>query len=264
VIPLGDHNPTRTRAYVNTLLLVANVAAFLWEYSLISSGAVWLVPGYGMVPTRLVADPLGEGFTVLTSMFLHGSWPHLLGNMLFLYIFGDNVEDAMGHFRYAAFYTVSGATAATAQLLVDPASTVPMVGASGAIAGVLGAYLVLYPRAPVTVISPIITFMPLALFFGFPLLYAFPAWLVVGEWFVGNLIAGFSSLGMGYGTSFAHGGVAFFAHIGGFLAGLILVRPALIGRQRVQASRWVGWRPPPKQRPPWGDSPRRSGRDFWG
>jgi membrane associated rhomboid family serine protease len=191
-----------------------------------------VVPGYGLVPTRLLNDPTGEAFTIFTSMFMHGGWAHLGGNMLFLYIFGDNVEDAVGHVRYILFYLASGLGAAGAQILVDPISTIPMVGASGAIAGVLGAYLVLYPRAPVTV------------FFGF-LFLVFPAWLVVGEWFLWNLLLAFRSIGVERG-----GGVAFFAHIGGFIVGMVLIRPALAGRRRVKAERWHGWRPPPKRPPP--------------
>jgi len=235
VIPLTDHNPTSTRPVVTWTLIIANVAVFLWQRQMLWQGVVWVTPAYGVVPARFVADPGGELFTVLTSMFLHGDWLHLGGNMLFLYIFGDNVEDAMGHLRYVAFYLVSGLSAAAAQVLVDPTSTVPMVGASGAIAGVLGAYIVLYPRAPVTV------------FFGIFFL-VFPAWIVVGEWFVLNLYQAFWSLG---GRANAQGGgVAFFAHLGGFILGLLLVRPLIRGRRRVVAERWRGWRPPPKRPPP--------------
>jgi membrane associated rhomboid family serine protease len=245
MIPIGDENPTSTTPFVNYLLLVANIAAFLWQFSLDQAGAVWVVPGYGVVPTRLLADPPGEAFTILTSMFMHGNWAHLGGNMLFLYIFGDNVEDAIGHFRYVLFYLLGGLVAAAAQILVAPSSSIPMVGASGAIAGVLGAYLVLFPRAPVTV------------FFGF-LLLVFPAWLVIGEWFVFNLIAGYSSLGSEFGSG-EGAGIAFFAHIGGFVAGILLIRPALHGRKRVKEERWQGWKPPPKRRPP-GDPSRDSWR----
>jgi membrane associated rhomboid family serine protease len=248
VLPLRDHNPTRSKPYVNYALLVANLMAFLWQSSLIQAGAAWVAPGYGVVPTRLAADPLGEGFTIVTSMFLHGGWMHLGGNMLFLYIFGDNVEDAIGHYRYLFFYLLSGVGAALAQVFIDPSSTIPMVGASGAIAGVLGAYLVLYPRAPITV------------WFGFILLVV-PAWLVVGEWFLWNLVGAGSLDAQG-------GGVAFFAHLGGFVAGMLIIRPALTGRQRVIAERWQGWRTPPKQRPPWDERwqaprPRSGPWDPW-
>jgi membrane associated rhomboid family serine protease len=243
MIPIGDNNPTRTVPFVNYALLAANVLVWLWQVGLMQSGAAWVVPGYGMVPSRLTGDPLGEGFTLVTSMFMHGSWAHIGGNMLFLYVFGDNVEDALGHVRYVLFYLLGGAAAAIAQLGTDPGSTIPMVGASGAIAGVLGAYLVLYPRAPVTVL------------FGFFFL-VFPAWLVVGEWFLWNLIMGFGSLG----GAQAGGGVAFFAHIGGFVAGLLGVRPFMLGRDKAPAHHWHGFRPPSRS-----GAPRiRSGRwDRW-
>jgi membrane associated rhomboid family serine protease len=172
--------------------------------------------------------------------------------MLFLYIFGDNVEDALGRWRYLAFYLVSGFAAAAAQMFVDPSSTIPMVGASGAIAGVLGGYMVLFPRAPITVLNPV---FPLWFLLG-PLL-VFPAWLVVGEWFVMNFFMGTGSLGLS-----SQGGVAFFAHIGGFLAGLLLVKPMRQIPTSAARRAWEGWRPPP--RPPGfggfgGSSPGGSG-----
>ena len=175
-------------------------------------------------PTRISADPSGEAFTVFTSMFMHGGFGHLAGNLLFLWIFGDNVEDAIGHVRYVAFYLLCGVCAALAQVLTNIGSQAPMVGASGAIAGVLGAYLVLYPRAPITV------------FVGF-FLISLPAWVVVGFWFLLQLSGGWAALGLDTGS-----GVAFFAHIGGFLAGVLGVRPAMIGRQRLAATRFSGFR----------------------
>jgi membrane associated rhomboid family serine protease len=176
---------------------------------------------------------------VFTSMFMHGNFAHLGGNMLFLYIFGDNVEDSVGHLRYVLFYLLSGIGAAAAQVLIDPSSQVPMVGASGAIAGVLGAYMVLHPRAPITVLNP----PPLAFFIGF--FIEVPAWLVIGAWFVIQLLSGVGSLG---GTE--GGGVAFFAHVGGFLTGLLLVRPLHAGRPRQSRDDWSGWRPPERMSPP--------------
>jgi len=165
-------------------------------------------------------------------MFMHGSFSHIAGNMLFLWIFGDNVEDAIGHFRYVGFYLLCGLCAALAQVLTGPGSSAPMVGASGAIAGVLGAYLVLYPRAPITVINPIPF---LWLFLG--ILIVLPAWVVIGAWFGLNLLGGVNSLGLG-----SSGGVAFFAHIGGFLAGVLAVRPLLGGRTPAVAGRFAGFR----------------------
>jgi membrane associated rhomboid family serine protease len=234
MLPIGDRNPTRTTPVVNYVLIALNVAVFLWEYVvMLGGGEAWLVPGYGLVPARLSNDPPGEAFTVLTSMFMHGGWGHLAGNMLFLYIFGDNVEDSVGHSRYVAFYLLAGAGAAAAQIGVDPSSPVPMVGASGAIAGVLGAYMVLHPSAPITVLVP----PPLMFFIGF--FIELPAWIVAGGWFAWQVMSGVGSLGAAQA-----GGVAFFAHVGGFVAGLLLIRPFHAGRERLDRDRWSGWRPP--------------------
>jgi len=238
MIPVSDLNPTKIRPFVTWIFIAANIGVWLLQFSLIVNGAAWVVPGYGLVPTRLVADPAGEAFTILTSMFMHGGWEHLAGNVLFLYIFGDNVEDAVGHVRYTLFYLASGLAAAVAQVAIGPSSPIPMVGASGAIAGVLGAYLVLYPRAPVTVLNPIFP-----LWFVFGVFLVFPAWLVVGEWFIYNLLHSLGSLGLK-----GEGGVAFFAHIGGFIAGLLLVRPMMAGRHKSPAGSWQGFRQAP--RPP--------------
>jgi membrane associated rhomboid family serine protease len=238
MFPIRDENPTRTFPFVNWLLIAANVAAYVWETLLIrQNGETAIVTGYGLVATRLLSDPAGEGFTIFTSMFMHGGLAHLGGNMLFLYIFGDNVEDSLGHGRYIGFYLLSGIAAAAAQILTGVSSPVAMVGASGAISGVLAAYVVLYPRAPILVLNSI----PLLwLFFGF--FFSVPAWLVIGFWFIGNLLPAVSSLGLA-----ESGGVAFFAHIGGFLAGLLLIRPLLSGRPRHPTFEWAGWRPPPRR-----------------
>jgi membrane associated rhomboid family serine protease len=262
MIPISDQNPTRTRPVVTWVLIAANITTWLYEYSVLTSGAAWLVPGYGLVPARFANDPPGEAFTILTSMFMHGGWEHLGGNMLFLLIFGDNVEDAVGHVRYALFYLASGLAAAAAQVVIDPASPIPMVGASGAIAGVLGAYLVLYPRAPVTVLNP---FFPLWFVFG--LFLVFPAWLVVGEWFVWNLLHGLGSIGLR-----DQGGIAFAAHIGGFIAGLLLIRPTMTGRRKAVPEVWHGFRAPalarelpaaPSNDPFRGTGPRPGRWDPW-
>src|SRR5215216_695463 len=157
MIPIKDENPTRTFPFVNYLLIAANIAAFVWEWLLIQrDGSSAIITGYGLVATRLAADPLGEAFTVLSSMFMHGGLEHLAGNMLFLYIFGDNVEDSLGHGRYIGFYVLCGAVAAASQLVTGGLSSpIAMVGASGAISGVLGAYMVLYPRAPILMFNTI-------------------------------------------------------------------------------------------------------------
>jgi membrane associated rhomboid family serine protease len=240
MLPVSDQNPTRTTPYVNYALIALNVLAFIYELSQIGAhGDNFVISGYGLVPTRIWADPQGEAFTIFSSMFMHGGWMHLGTNMLFLWIFGDNVEDAIGHVRYIFFYLACGVCAATAQVLTNTASTAAMVGASGAIAGVLGAYLVLYPRAPVTV-------------FVFIFFMVLPAWAVIGLWFLLNLSGGVSSLGLG-----SSGGVAFFAHIGGFLGGVLAVRPAMIGRTRVPGTIFSGFRHVPRSR--FGLPPGRGG-----
>jgi membrane associated rhomboid family serine protease len=253
MIPLRDENPTQTVPWVTYLLIAANVSVWCWQFVSELSGVTWLTPAYGMVPRRLLADPFGDAFTIGVSMFMHGGWAHLGGNMLFLHIFGDNIEDKLGHVRYLAFYILSGLVAAFAQTVVDPASTIPMVGASGAIAGVLGGYMVLYPRAPITVINPV---FPLWFLLG-PVL-AFPAWLVMGEWFLWNLIPGVASLGVD-----GQGGVAFFAHIGGFLAGLVTVKPFCLGRATKESRRWDGWRSPSRPQGSWPRDPGRKPRNFY-
>jgi membrane associated rhomboid family serine protease len=229
MLPIGDRNPTQITPFVNYALIALNVAVYVLHHFLID-GETWLTPGYGLVPSRLSNDPAGEAFTVLTSMFMHGNLLHIGMNMLFLHIFGDNVEDSIGHARYLGFYLCSGVFAAAAQFVIDPASQIPMVGASGAIAGVLGAYMVLHPSAPIMVLLPIGLFIEL------------PAWLVAGGWFAIQLISGVGSFG-------ANTGVAVFAHIGGFVAGLLLIRPLHAGRERISRERWSGWRPPPGARP---------------
>jgi membrane associated rhomboid family serine protease len=181
-------------------LIAANVLAFLWELSAPD------VLDYALVPARFTAHPsVGP---IVTSMFLHGGWLHLIGNMLYLWIFGDNVEDRVGHGRFVLLYLAGGAAAALAQIYMAPDSRIPMVGASGAIAAVLGAYIVLYPHARVYTLVP--------LFFG---IVPVPAVVYLGFWFVLQLLSGAASLGMT-----EQGGVAFFAHVGGFVAGLALVK----------------------------------------
>jgi membrane associated rhomboid family serine protease len=212
LIPLRDENPTRTTPFVTYALLASCVLTFLWQTSLSERAEQATVYGLGMIPASLLGHAelsprlavVPPAATVITSMFLHGGWLHLGGNLLYLWVFGNNVEEAMGHVRYLLFYLVCGVAAALAQALPDPSSTVPMIGASGAISGVLGAYTLLHPHARVLV------WVPLG-----GLLYL-PAALVLGLWFLIQLLA----------TAFAgdqSGGIAFGAHIGGFLAGLALV-----------------------------------------
>jgi len=187
----------------------------------------WFQAQFALIPGELLTGqdlpptiPIPVWLTLLTSMFLHGGILHVLGNMLYLWIFGDNVEDAMGPARFLLFYVSCGVVAALAQMAIDPSSSVPMVGASGAIAGVLGAYLMLYPRARVVTLVPLFFFLRLI---------AVPAVLLLGFWFLWQIIAGVGAIG-------SSGGVAFFAHIGGFLAGLLLVFP--LRRRGVPVTLW--------------------------
>jgi membrane associated rhomboid family serine protease len=247
MIPIRDRLPTRIVPFVNYGLIALNVMSFLWELASIESGYEQFVTDWGFVPGRFLQNPAGDAVTLLTSMFLHGGWMHIGGNMLFLWIFGDNVEDALGHVRYVIFYVICGVVAAGAQMMVGPDSMVPMVGASGAIAGVLAAYVSLYPRARVLVMLPIFVFISF---------FEFPAWLVILEWFALQLLSGLGALAL----PSTGGGVAFFAHIGGFVCGLLLIRLMMLGKTTVAYDAWSGWRSPPRRRappgwhrqPPWG------------
>ena len=211
-VPLYDDNPTRRPALVNYLLIGSCIGAFLWQ---LGHNEHRVLYGYGMIPAVLFGTAhlapylhvVPAWATVFTSMFLHGGWFHLIGNMLFLWIFGKNVEGGLGPFRYLVLYLASGVSAALVQGLSDPGSHVPMIGASGAIAGVLGAYAVLYPRANVHVFVWIVIFFRIV---------NVPAWILLGLWFAMQLVSG---LDQAAGTP----GVAFWAHVGGFVTGMILV-----------------------------------------
>ena len=228
MIPLRDANPTRRRPVVTIGLIAACIAVFAWELAIQSSqgesGLERLYRDYGLTPASLTAglrgDPAGhlagDLFTVFSSMFLHGGWIHLVGNMLYLWIFGNNVEDRLGRFGFLLFYLGGGVVAAVSQVIVGPDSDVPVIGASGAIAAVLGAYVVLYPRARV------LSLVFLGFFYQ---LLQVPAVIILGFWFLLQLVSGVASLGV----ESAAGGVALFAHIGGFVAGVavgLLVRGA--------------------------------------
>ena len=215
MIPLRDDNPSATTPVVTWVLIGACVLAFLWQLSLGSRDGQVAVYALGVIPAVLfegVRLPpeivmVPPAATVLTSMFLHGGWMHLIGNMLYLWIFGDNVEDVMGHERFVVFYLLCGVAAVLAQSLPDTRSQVPMIGASGAISGVLGAYVLLYPHARVLVLIPLGFFTQIL---------HLRAGIVLGLWFAMQL---FSSLTTPPGGA----GVAFGAHIGGFIAGLALI-----------------------------------------
>jgi membrane associated rhomboid family serine protease len=235
MLPLRDRLPTRRFPVVNCVLLAVNVLVFMWERAIIGLGYApqRLLYDFGLVPRFFMHDPVGSASSVLSSMFMHDptGWAHVGGNMLYLWIFGDNVEDAMGRGRYALFYLLSGIAAAGAQICIDPASNIPVVGASGAIAGVLAAYGSLYPRSPITVLNPVPI---LWLFFG--LSFEIPAWFVIGLFFVANAVSGYASVG-------SHdGGVAFFAHLGGFVAGLFLVRMLMMAHTKRSYDPWNGFR----------------------
>src|SRR3990172_556026 len=215
MIPVGDSTRRRITPYVNVGIIAACILVFLYELSLSAVEVNKLFVDWGVIPVQLkdwLESPSGveEPATVVTSMFIHGGWLHLIGNMLYLWVFGDNVEEAMGHVRYLLFYLLAGVGAAALQVFVDQNSLIPMVGASGAIAGVLGAYLVLYPRATVAVLIPWLWF-----FGAFPV----PAAFLIVFWFLLQLLNGVASLGASGVTE----GVAFWAHVGGFLAGLAMV-----------------------------------------
>ncbi len=211
MIPIRDHNPSRNPPYVTIALIAINVLVFLSYAALLSDQRATeaFFAQYALIPARLAH---GDGYyTLISSMFMHGGLMHLAGNMLFLWIFGDNLEDEFGHLGFLAFYLLSGLAAAFTQILANPASPVPMVGASGAIAGVMGGYLLLFPRARVDVLFIFVIFVSVI---------AVPAWVVLVFWFVVQLFSGVGSVSIG-----AEGGVAYWAHAGGFLAGFLMAMP---------------------------------------
>ena len=228
MIPLKDNIPSSRTPVITIGLIVINVLVYLNQLTLPPRAAVRFVYLYGLIPLEIssgdlmVPHPVPLYGTILTSMFVHGGLFHLAGNMLYLWIFGDNVEDSLGRVRYLLFYLLSGVGAAAAQILSDPHSKIPMVGASGAISGVLGAYLLLYPHARVVTL----------VFFGwFVRVIEIRALIVLGFWIVVQLVSGLLTWGAQVG------GVAWFAHVGGFVAGLVMVLPL---RRREAQSEWEG------------------------
>ncbi len=213
MIPLRDDVPSRTIPFVTIGLIVANALVFAHELLLAREGHVQaFFASFALTPAHVVyASSPSVYSTVFTSMFLHEGWLHIIGNMWYLWIFGDNVEDSVGHFRFILFYLLCGIGAAAAQVAISPESTTPMIGASGAISGVLGAYLLLFPRARVFTLFPIWIFIRFI---------EVPAVLILVLWFGLQLLSGWAALG-----SSQEGGVAFWAHVGGFLAGMILILP---------------------------------------
>lgn len=209
MFPIGDENAgTVIKPYVNWTLIAICVGVFIYEFVLPPRQLNDLFFSFGVIPADIVQ--LQNLYTLFTSMFLHGGFWHLAGNMLFLFVFGDNIEDAMGHVSYLLFYLLSGLAAAGLQIALDPTSTIPMIGASGAISGVMGAYLVLFPHGRIRAI---------VVFGVIGQVILVPAWIMIGLWFLLQLFSGFMSLGVGGNA----GGVAFWAHVGGFIAGAVLV-----------------------------------------
>ncbi len=227
MIPIRDESPTRRVPWLTLLFIAANIAVFAYELSLEPAGleAFWM--RWSFVPSRFAAAPFSvpEIATIFTAMFMHAGWVHLGGNMLYLWIFGNNIEDRFGPAGYTAFYLLSGVVAALAQFAAAPGSTIPTLGASGAVAGVLGAYILLFPGASVVTLIPVFVFIEVA---------RVPAYLVIGFWFILQLGSGLASLGS---EAAAGGGVAWFAHIGGFAAGLVLALPAAVASRSKRRSR---------------------------
>lgn len=236
MLPLTDHNPRRTVPFVTYTLVVLNVLAFLWELSL-GEHLQRALFSVAFIPARffLSGNWAHDVYTMFFSMFLHGGFMHIGSNMLYLWIFGDNIEDRLGHVRYIVFYFACGVLATLAHAFSNPASAIPSIGASGAIAGVLGAYLILFPRAQVTTLIPIFFIITVR---------QIPAIIILGLWFVLQLFSGVGSLGVRDAQDL--GGVAYFAHIGGFVAGVVLI--ILMGGVR---------RRPPRA------APRPTDYDYW-
>jgi membrane associated rhomboid family serine protease len=237
MIPIRDDTPRYSTPYVTYFIIALNVVVFLFELSVGMQSHRQLnslISEFGVVPVRFERALAGQSavnlpslsLTILTSMFLHGGWLHIIGNMWFLWIFGDNVEDYLGHFKYLVFYLVSGCAAAIAYILLDATSRQPTIGASGAIAGVMGGYLVLYPRARVLTLVFLIVFVTF---------WWLPAWVFLGYWFVLQFLSGTA-------TSIAEtqntGGIAFWAHVGGFIAGIVLIK---LMPERPRRYRYAAW-----------------------
>jgi membrane associated rhomboid family serine protease len=231
MIPIRDDQPSFSTPFVTYFLIALNLLIFLFESALDQPGLQSLVFHFGLIPSHVTLaitgtrhlNPVAALVPFFTSMFLHGSWMHVIGNMWFLWIFGDNIEDYLGHFSYLVFYLLSGLGAALLQVILTPGSPVPTVGASGAIAGVLGAYFILYPRARV-----------LTWFFVF--FFHVPAWVMLGYWFVVQFLSGAAS-SIAY-AGHSNTGIAFWAHVGGFVAGVVMIK---IFPERPRRYRYGTW-----------------------
>lgn len=245
MFPIRDDNPQILTPYATITIVALNVAAWIFLQGMgAESQLMGSVCRFGLIPGELLQlvpagtrFPIGEGtvcvlgdsgswHTTITSMFMHGGWMHIIGNMWFLWIFGNNVEDAMGPVRFIVFYLLCGLAAAAFQVMADPASTIPMVGASGAIGGVMGAYILLYPRVHVHMLIILVIYVTTI---------AVPAYLMLGYWFLVQVLSGVANVGAG------GGGVAFWAHVGGFVAGGVLI---FLFRDKALLDRhpYHGWR----------------------
>jgi len=235
MIPLRDDAPRFSTPYINYFVVALNILVFLFEVALAPGSRNALLFEFGLVPEHLTGllhggpgvAPEAALVPILTSMFLHASWLHVIANMWVLWIFGDNIEGYVGHFRYLVFYLLCGIAASLMHIAFNPASNVPSVGASGAIAGVMGAYFVLYPSARV------LTIVPLFFYFTF---FWLPAWVVLGYWFVVQFLSG-AATSIAYSRQ-TSGGIAFWAHVGGFIAGAAFIKlfPAAASRYRYNRS----------------------------
>jgi membrane associated rhomboid family serine protease len=232
MIPIRDDTPRYSTPFVTIFLLVLNVLVFLFELLQGQASRQEFIQAFGVVPTQIVASLGGDAapgssfslLSLVTSMFLHGSWLHLIFNMWALWIFGDNIEDYLGHFQYLLFYLASGIAGSLLHIAFNLGSSIPSVGASGAIAGVMGAYFLLYPSARV------LTLVPIIIFFSFIWL---PAWVVLGYWFVVQFLSG-AATAIAFSRE-SGGGVAVWAHVGGFISGMLLIK---ILPQRLPRSRY--------------------------
>lgn len=233
MIPFRDDVPAKQFPVITVLIILANLGAFLYQLTLPPPELERFIFQFGVVPAELLsvgqsltAHPVSVPLSIVTSMFLHGGWLHLIGNMWYLWVFGDNVEDRMGHSRFLFFYLISGVVASSVHVFFNPDSLLPTIGASGAVAGVLGAYLLSYPFARILTIIPLFIFWPVV---------ELPALLVLGFWFLLQLINGAVAAAVDTGEV---GGVAWWAHIGGFVAGMILI--GIFAKRPVQRYSWGG------------------------
>lgn len=227
IFPFRDHNPSRRTPFITWGLIALNVAIFLSYGFETNENALFAVyTSWGLQPVEIWQGQ--DLHALLTTMFFHGGWMHLIGNMVFLWIYGDNLEDQMGHTGFLVFYLLGGLAATTAQVVIAPFSPVPLVGASGAIAAVMGGYLLLFPKARIDMLFFIVVYFRI---------FSLPAWIVLGLWFAMQLASGFA-------MADAMGGVAYWAHAGGFVAGLLMVWPLWIKKGGTQFWRRSDMHPP--------------------